>query len=134
MTLDVTPLQNAVARLREGLARYHQDVTDIQIRDGLIQRFAFTYELSHKMLKRFLVETSASPAAFDEMPFAELIRSGSERGLLRNGWPAWKTYRDMRSKTSHAYGEEVALSVVAGIADFLAEAEGLLTRLQDRLG
>jgi hypothetical protein len=40
------PLANAVDRLREGLRRYELDRTDEQIRDGLIQRFEFTYELS----------------------------------------------------------------------------------------
>jgi nucleotidyltransferase substrate binding protein (TIGR01987 family) len=134
MTLDITPFRNAVMRLREGMVRYRQNIEDTQIRDGLIQRFEFTYELSHKMLKRFLVATSPSPTEFDEMSFADLIRTGNERGLLLGNWPAWKTYRDMRSKTSHTYAEEVALDVVAGIDGFLEEADYLLARLQDRLG
>ena len=54
MPLDLTPLTNAVQRLDEGLARYLADTSDTQIRDGLIQRFEFTYELSHKMLKEGL--------------------------------------------------------------------------------
>lgn len=132
MALNLSPLQNAVARLREGLVRYRQDVTDTQIRDGLIQRFEFTYELSHKMLKRFLATTSANPGEFDEMPFADLIRTGNQRGLLQGDWPAWRTYREMRSKTSHTYDEDVAVGVVAGIDGFLAEAEYLLARLEDR--
>lgn len=37
--IDLTPLSNAVDRLSEGLARYLRDVSDTQIRDGLIQRF-----------------------------------------------------------------------------------------------
>ncbi|MBF0334044.1 MAG: nucleotidyltransferase substrate binding protein [Alphaproteobacteria bacterium] len=133
MILDIGPLRNAVTRLREGLARYDQNVADTQIRDGLIQRFEFTYELSHKMLKRFMVATSPSPDEFDEMSFADLIRSGNERGLLRGDWPAWRAYREMRSKTSHTYDETVALEVVKGIGGFLEEAESLLARLEDRL-
>lgn len=133
MILDITPLRNAVTRLREGLDRYHQNIADTQIRDGLIQRFEFTYELSHKMLKRFLVATAPSPTEFDEMSFADLIRSGNERGLLRGNWSIWKTYRDMRSKTSHTYDEDVALEVVKGIDEFLEEAETLVTRLRERL-
>lgn len=132
MALNLAPLQNAVARLREGMVRYRQDVTDTQIRDGLIQRFEFTYEVSHKMLKRFLAATSANPGEFDEMPFADLIRTGNQRGLLRGDWPVWRSYREMRSKTSHTYDENVALDVVAGLDDFLAEAEHLLARLEDR--
>jgi hypothetical protein len=40
--LDTTPLMNAVARLREGLARHLSEPADDQLRDGLIQRFELT--------------------------------------------------------------------------------------------
>ncbi|KVC93729.1 nucleotidyltransferase [Burkholderia ubonensis] len=127
--LDLTPLERAISRLQEGLERYQQDISDTQIRDGLIQRFEFTYEISHKMLKRFLEATSANPAEFDNMSFQDLIRSGNERGLLLGDWAAWRKYREMRSKTSHTYDEGVALEVVEGIPEFLKE----VTYLHDRL-
>lgn len=130
---DTSALEKAIQRLREGLLRYQSDVTDTQIRDGLIQRFEFTYELSHRMLKRYLEFASATPAQYDAMPFQDLIRSGNEQGLLRGDWSRWRQYRDMRSKTSHTYDEAVALVVVAGIADFLEEATYLRDRLRERL-
>lgn len=105
---------------------------DDQIRDGLIQRFAYTYELSHKMLNRHLAASAASPSAIDEMAFADMIRTGNQKGLLKGDWPAWRTYREMRARTSHTYDEDVARQVVAGIPDFLAEAEHLLARLRER--
>ncbi|VUZ26963.1 Uncharacterised protein [uncultured Comamonas sp.] len=129
--LDLAPMERAMTRLREGLERYQQDISDTQIRDGLIQRFEFTYEISHKMLKRFLEATSANPAEFDDMSFQDLIRSGNERGLLLGSWPDWKKYRDMRAKTSHTYDEDVALEVVAGIPAMLEEAEYLLNKLRE---
>ncbi len=132
MSLDLSPLLKAVTRLQEGWQRYQQDVSDTQIRDGLVQRFEFTYEISHKMLKRFLEQTAANPELFDAMSFADLIRSGNEKGLLLGDWPAWRLYRDMRSKTSHTYDEDVALQVVAGIPAFLHEAEYLAVQLQPR--
>lgn len=133
MALDLTPLKNAVARLDEGWLRYQQDITDTQIRDGLVQRFEFTYEISHKILKRYLEQTAASPEQFDQMPFADLIRSANEQGLLAGDWPVWRGYRDMRSKTSHTYDEDIALQVVAGIPAFLVEAKALLAQLTRRL-
>jgi Nucleotidyltransferase substrate binding protein like len=51
VTLDISAFKRAIDRLSEGLARYEQDTTDAQIRDGLIQRFEFTYDLAHKTLK-----------------------------------------------------------------------------------
>lgn len=128
--LDLTPLDNAIARLDEGWTRYQRDVSDIQIRDGLIQRFEFTYEISHKMLRRFLELTSANPAEFDGMAFQDMIRTGNERGLLLGDWPAWRKYREMRSRTSHTYDEEVAIEVVKGIPAFQQEAAHLLQRLR----
>lgn len=131
--LDLTPMERAITRLREGLERYQKDITDTQIRDGLIQRFEFTYEISHKMLKRFLEVTSANPAEFDNMSFQDLIRSSNERSLLLGDWLSWKKYRDMRAKTSHTYDEDVALEVVAGIPAMLEEAEYLLSKLREAL-
>ena len=117
--LDFTSLHNALARLKEGNARYKSDVSDIQIRDGLIQRYEFTYEISHKMLKRHLEMTSANPEAFDAMPFADLIRTGNEQSLLKSDWTGWKVFREMRAKTSHTYDEDVAQTVVKVIPAFI---------------
>lgn len=130
--LDLTPLGNTIARLREGIVRYQADTSDTQIRDGLIQRFEFTYEISDKMLKRYLETTSATPEHFDAMPFQDLIRVGNEQGLLLGDWPRRKTFREMRSRTSHAYDEAVALQVVEGIPSFLEEASNLYQHSQAR--
>ncbi|MDR0479164.1 MAG: nucleotidyltransferase substrate binding protein [Burkholderiaceae bacterium] len=128
--LDLSPLERAVQRLSEGWARYQQDISDTQIRDGLIQRFEFTYEISHKMLKRFLKTTAANPAAFDDMRFQDLIRAGNQRGLLLGSWPEWRNYHDIRAKTSHTYDEDIALEVVACIPGFQKEAAYLYEQLQ----
>ena len=133
MKLDATSLGSAVGRLREGLARYEREPSDEQIRDGLIQRFEFTYELSHKMLRRYLKETAASPDEIERMPFADLIRTANARGLLRGDWPAWRRFREMRARTSHTYDAKVASQVAAAIPDFLEEAEHLCAELQRRL-
>jgi nucleotidyltransferase substrate binding protein (TIGR01987 family) len=133
MSLDITSLGNAVRRLREGLERHKREPTDEQIRDGLIQRFEFTYELTHKMLKRYLKETAASPDEIDRMPFADLVRSGNAQGLLRDDWPAWRRFREMRARTSHTYDAKVASQVASAIPGFLEEAEHFYAELQRRL-
>lgn len=131
--LDLTPLERAIDRLAEGWQRYQRDTTDTQIRDGLIQRFEFTYEISHKTLKRFLERTAANPAEFDAMSFQDLIRTANEQGLLLGAWPDWRRYREMRAKTSHTYDEAIALDVVSGIPAFLTEARHLRDQLEARL-
>lgn len=130
---NIQPLSNAVMRLQEGWQRYLQDISDTQIRDGLIQRFEFTYEISHKILKRYLEYTAANPAEIDLMTFQDLIRTANEQSLLLGNWSDWRQYRDMRSRTSHTYDEAVALAVVQGIEKFLAEAVFLQNTLQEKL-
>ena len=129
---DFSSLRNALARLAEGYLRYQSDVSDIQIRDGLIQRYEFTYEISHKMLKRHLEMTAANPEAFDALPFADLIRTGNEQSLLKSDWSAWKVFREMRAKTSHTYDEDIAQTVVQVIPAFIEEIDFLVKRLDQR--
>lgn len=132
-TLDITPLTNAIARLREGLARHQSEPMDEQLRDGLIQRFDYTYELCHRMLRRFIRQTAASPEEVDRMPFQDLIRTANQQGLLLGDWPAWHRYRDARAKTSHTYQAKAAQEVAEAIPGFLAEAEHLRDELRKRL-
>ncbi|WP_297505037.1 nucleotidyltransferase substrate binding protein [Ferrovum sp.] len=133
IALNINPLVSAIARLEEGWDAYQRDKTQTLIRDGLIQRFEFTYEITHKMLKRYLESTSPTPGEYDSMPFQDLIRAGNEQGLLLSDWPRWRGYRDMRSKTSHTYDEEVALEVVDNIPSFLDEAHYFRDKLNQRL-
>jgi len=133
MALDITSLDNAVQRLREGLSRHQSEPADEQLRDGLIQRFEFTYELSHRTLKRFLKEGAASPDDIEQMAFADLIRTANAQGLLRGDWPAWRAFRQMRARTSHTYNATAAEQVVAAIPGFLQEAEHLVAELRRRL-
>lgn len=130
--LDLSTLHKALGRLDEGYQRYLLDVRDLQIRDGLIQRYEFTYEISHKMLKRHLEMTSPNPEIFDAMPFADLIRTGKELSILKSDWSAWKLFREMRAKTSHTYDEDIAQTVVQVIPDFIHEAQYLAQQLELR--
>ena len=129
----IRPFERAIQRLEEGLVRYQSDTSDTQIRDGLIQRFEFTYEQGHKILRRYLEYVSANPEQFDETTFQDLIRTGNEQGLLLGEWPDWRRYRQMRARTSHTYNEDVALEVVNEIPRFLEEAVYLRDRLRERL-
>lgn len=134
MPLDQSLLEKAVARLVEGLARYQSDLTDDQIRDGLIQRFEFTYDLAPKILRRYLEAAADSPGLIDLMSFPSLIRTGWEQGLLKDGWPAWHGFRDMRNTTSHLYDEAKAIEVVAKIPAFLEEVQFFVQQLKARSG
>lgn len=131
MQLDFSSFVKAVARLDEGLQRYNRDTGDIQIRDGLIQRFEYAYDLAHKMLRRQLESVSANPDQVDRLSFADLIRTVTEQGLIGSDWSTWRIWREMRSTTSHTYDEDKALQVVEGIPGFLVEAHDLAERSRE---
>ena len=133
MAFDPTSLGNAVQRLREGLTRHQREPQDEQLRDGLIQRFEFTYELCHKTLRRYLRDSAPSPDEIDRLSFADMIREGNAQGLLRGDWSAWRRFREMRTRTTHTYNAAAALALVAEIPQFLAEAEHLCAELRRRL-
>ena len=129
LALDIQPLKRAIASLEAGLAQYAQSPGDELLRDGCIQRFEFTYELSHRMLKRYLKLISPNPADIEALTFPDLIRAASGRGLLLSDWSRWKDYRTARSITSHVYDERKAREVFAVIPDFVKEARHLHGRL-----
>lgn len=138
MSLDYSPLGNAIAQLEKSLSYAHSPAAQAdpglreQLRNSVIQCFEFTYELSWKMLKRYLEETEANPADIDVGTFQNLIRLGNERGLLRSDWRLWKTYRQARTDSSHTYDAAKAEAVFAIAPDFLAEAQALLGELTRR--
>jgi nucleotidyltransferase substrate binding protein (TIGR01987 family) len=130
MPLDFAPLTRAIGRLEEGLDRHRADPADSQLRDGLIQRFEFTYDLAHKMLRRALEAAAANPEEIDRMSFPTLIRTGFKQGMLASDWTHWRLWREMRNITSHTYDETKAMQVAGAIPEFLAEALALLHRLE----
>ena len=134
------PLENAIGQLekslkfaRSPLGQHDPDLFE-QLRNSVIQCFEFTYELSHKMLRRFLREVAANPDDFESMSFADLVRTGSEQGLLRSDWGRWKAYRQARTDSSHTYDEKKAAAVYAVAQDFVEEARFLYAKLIDRSG
>ena len=131
--LILTPLVNALQSLNKVLKARNDEPDNEFLLDAVIQRFEYSYELSHKMLRRYLSMSEASNVDLKEMSFPDLIRTASEKGLLQNGWDHWRNYRSARNSTSHAYDEKKALEVYAIIPPFYDEAMFLLAQLQQRI-
>lgn len=131
-TLDFSSLGRAADRLREALAARAARPSDEFVRDSVVQRFEFTFELAHVLLKRYLEATSASASEIDAMSFPTLIRTASERGLLRSGWDRWFDFRKARNTTSHAYDEARARLTLDIAPEFLAEVDFLYEKLTEQ--
>ena len=115
------------------MREHKKQKTNLFVRDALIQRFEYSYELAHKMLKRFLELTEPNAEDIDQMSFSDLIRTGAERGLLLHSWDIWSSYRAARNLTSHTYNESKAIEVCKIIPEFFKEAEYLLMQLKSRV-
>ncbi len=136
--INISPLEKAIEQLQESLT-YTQSELALnnkglakQFRSSSIQAFEYTYELAHKMLKRYLESTEPSSILIDEMSFQDLIRTGAEKGLLLNSWDKWKNYRQSRNSTSHTYNEAKAEEIFQDIPTFLTEAEFLRDQINSR--
>ena len=138
MSLDFSPLGNAISQLEKSLEYASSDMAKAdhglfeQLRNSVIQCFEFTYELSHKMLKRYLDETAANPEEIDLGTFQNLIRTGNEKGLLLSDLRRWKEFRQARTNSSHTYDQQKAEAVYGIAPKFLAEAKFLYTELVKR--
>ncbi|MDR1942727.1 MAG: nucleotidyltransferase substrate binding protein [Endomicrobium sp.] len=132
MKLDLSPFENALVSLNEAIEKFHEDESDKFIRDSVIQRFEYTYEVSYKMLRRFLQLSEYSEGSFDEFVFADVIRTANERNLLLGNLESWIEYRKMRNITSHSYNEEKANAIVSVVPSFAKETEFLLNKLKEK--
>ncbi len=89
--LDLRSLKKAVEALKIAFEIYDQNPLaeylpeKVVLRDGVIQRFEFTFELSWKMLKRYLEEFGLEKV--DGLNNRDLFRVGFEQGDALT-WPA----------------------------------------------
>jgi nucleotidyltransferase substrate binding protein (TIGR01987 family) len=132
MILDLSSLEKAWKSLQESWKEFQKDTSNRFVQDSVIQRFEYTYELSHKMLKRFLTAADFSPREVNEMTFGDMIRTANRKGLLLGNLEKWNEYRQARNITSHTYDEAKADDVLSVVPDFLVESEYLLKKLQER--
>lgn len=137
MAVDLSNLRRTVSALDEALAIYQRELANhtapevqVMLRDAVIQRFEFTFEVAWKTLKRYLEEYGLEQV--DRMTNRQLFRLGYEQGLLRDA-QAWLLYLQRRNLTSHVYSEPTAMQVFEIVPQFLDDARFLLAHLEERL-
>ncbi len=113
--------ERALARLHEVLRESETPI----IRDALIQRFEFTFEMAWRCLHRYL---SAKGERVAQQAWAVLPLAFQSQ--LIDDAEAWEELRECRNNTSHTYNEALAIEVAAtvrgtGIAAFDKLAERL---------
>lgn len=130
MELNLESLEKAIISFKKAIDEYNLDRSNEFVRDAVIQRFEYSYELATKMIARYLSLVSADPSSINELTFPEIIRQAYTKGILKNSWDMWKTYRNDRNKTSHGYDEANAIEIANDVLLFYNEAIFLLEQLQ----
>ena len=113
--------ERALARLGEVLL---VDETEI-VRDAIIQRFEFTFEMAWKTLFRFLTGKGERVA---EKAWAVLPEAF--QGQLIEDAETWDRMRELRNQTRHEYDQQKAIEVVAFVRQ---QAYPALVRLRDEM-
>jgi len=127
-SLEIEPLEKAIIQLETGIERAQQNQDDELVRDGVIQRFEYTMDLSWKLLQRYLktdlqVEESAIRSKKD------LFREAARLKIISDA-ERWIAHYEARNATSHDYDQEKAKAVYAQVLLFLPDVKKLLEALR----
>ena len=125
LAVKLSNFKNALQRLKEAAIELEQINASDVVRDGLIQRFEFTYELAWKTTKEYLedigIVDKLSPKAVIKEAYAQKIIVNEQNWLLM--------LQD-RNMTSHVYKEEMAQEIAERIIGcYINELELLLKKI-----
>jgi nucleotidyltransferase substrate binding protein (TIGR01987 family) len=136
MNLDLSSLEGAVATLERSVkaaaayaASLPRELQDT-VRSGIIQNFEVAYELSWKMIKRW-IESNVGPDSADGVTRRELFRLAAESRLLEDV-DLWMRFHNARNESSHTYDHETAEEVSKCAVVFAPAARALLSALGSR--
>jgi nucleotidyltransferase substrate binding protein (TIGR01987 family) len=114
--------ERALVRLHEAL---EQSETEL-VRDALIQRFEFTYELGWKCLFYWLRSQKENVKEV-----VRLVIQAAYRAELIADADLWEKIKDYRDETSHTYDEKKAIEVAAFVrAQAVHAFDALLAKLK----
>ena len=120
-------LKRAYLRLAEACRAY--DGQDDMIRDSVIQRFEFTYELCHKTLQALMKYEGTSL----DNTFPRTIFKVAYRNQLIEDERVWIQLLEDRNRTSHIYDEKLADEIAARVVAQYVTAIGKLVEKLDTL-
>lgn len=112
----------AVQRLREATEEYSKHSNNDVIRDGMIQRFEFTFELSWKAAKEYLIDQGVA----NDLNFPKQVLKAAYGNKMINDENVWLDMLESRNRTSHIYDDRVAAKIAEDIVSrFLPSLEDL---------
>ncbi len=131
--LDLTNIKNAIATLEEAINYYNTDVEPPiknMYADSCIQRFEYTYELSWKIMKKYLKLFFNKTE--QELTVKNIFRYMQGYGLIED-WTKWVEYNDARNNTSHEYNLNKAQFVLSVLQSFLGDVKRFVLCLESAI-
>ena len=134
MSLQLDSLVKSIDILERSIKtanRVDDSDEDLQetVRAGVIHNFELAYEVSWKMIKRWLKENIGDAAVDSGVTRRDIFRLGAENHLIVDV-ERWMEYHEARNSTSHTYDEEAASNVFLVAAEFVHDAKQLLRVLE----
>lgn len=118
--INITPLIKAQETFKKALPNIKSELE----RDGAIQRFEYTFELTWKTLKKILrfkgIEANSPRDVFREAAKNNLI----DEPLI------WFNFLQKRNLTSHTYNEEYAEEIVEILPIFEKEVDRIINNIK----
>lgn len=126
LEVKLSNLKKALERLKEAAAELGVNNSDI-IRDGVIQRFEFTYELAWKTTKEYLEDIGI----MDKTSPKAVIKEAYAQKLILNEQIWLSMIKDIIT-TSHMYMEKMAIDIAERITNcYINEFEKLVKALNN---
>ena len=117
----VTDYQNI---RKESIEEYNQTHSDT-VRDGVIQRFEFTFELGWKALKEYMLDAGMQ----NTLQFPKQVLREAYAAELIDDESVWLDMLNARNQTSHIYDDHTAAVIAAKIQNaYLPELQKLAAR------
>lgn len=114
----------AVNRLKEAVERYKNNRTDDIARDAMIQRFKFTFELSWKAMKEYMIDQGVR----NEMQFPKQVLKSAYENRIIDDEKTWLAMLEARNSTSHIYDDRAAERIGNNISNSFVTT---LSKLED---
>lgn len=120
--------ERAFILLREAFEKDPAEMSDLE-KEGVIQRFEYTFELAWKTLHDYLVY---SGVAFDQITPRSVIKQAFAAKIIKDG-QTWMDMLEQRNLMSHTYDSKIFEDAFSSISQhYLVALEQVFTWLKEK--
>lgn len=121
--IKLDELKNALFKLDEGIGQVNPSQLE---KDGILQRFEFTFELVWKVIQEF-----SQTQGVEVVSPREAIRIGAQLGIIDTP-EDWLIDLKNRNLTTHIYDEQTAREIFEQIPKFASRVHTLISAIESK--